>query len=183
MWRKAILLSLREKKVFTIFTLIYTILIFLTSLFWDLAIKGEMGVSANYFLAIFFGTSLLLSLLYAWILVSRKRRVWATFKCIGYTNKNIMVLISGMILFTTIIGFIIVIEVLFHYTAAITYLKSANFLSGISAISDMPEILIGLIPVIITSTLFIVVQLIAFTLVYRKVLKVRPIIALKKVGE
>ena len=177
MWRKAILLSLREKKVFTIFTLIYTILIFLTSLFWDLAIKGEMGVSANYFLAIFFGTSLLLSLLYAWILVSRKRRVWATFKCIGYTNKNIMVLVSGMILFTTIIGFIIVIEVLFHYTAAITYLRSAEFLL------KLDPILIGLIPVIITSALFIVVQLAAFTLVYRKVLKVRPIIALKKVGE
>ena len=177
MWRKAILLSLREKKVFTIFTLIYTILIFLTSLFWDLAIKGEMGVSANYFLAIFFGTSLLLSLLYAWILVSRKRRVWATFKCIGYTNKNIMVLVSGMILFTTIIGFIIVIEVLFHYTAAITYLQSAEF------VLKLDPILIGLIPVIITSALFIVVQLAAFTLVYRKVLKVRPIIALRKVGE
>lgn len=177
MWRKAILLSLREKKVFTIFTLIYTILIFLTSLFWDLAIKGEMGVSANYFLAIFFGTSLLLSLLYAWILVSRKRRVWATFKCIGYTNRNIMVLVSGMILFTTIIGFIIVIEVLFHYTAAITYLQSAEFLL------KLDPILIGLIPVIITSALFIVVQLVAFTLVYRKVLKVRPIIALRKVGE
>ncbi|KKK40843.1 hypothetical protein LCGC14_0518060 [marine sediment metagenome] len=177
MWRKAILLSLREKKVFTIFTLIYTILIFLTSLFWDLAIKGEMGVSANYFLAIFFGTSLLLSLLYAWILVSRKRRVWATFKCIGYTNRNIMVLVSGMILFTTIIGFFIVIEVLFHYTAAITYLQSAEFLL------KLDPILIGLIPVIITSALFIVVQLVAFTLAYRKVLKVRPIIALKKVGE
>ena len=177
MWRKAILLSLREKKVFTIFTLIYTILIFLTSLFWDLAIEGEMGVSANYFLAIFFGTSLLLSLLYAWILVSRKRRVWATFKCIGYTNKNIMVLVSGMILFTTIIGFIIVIEVLFHYTAAITYLQSEKFLL------KLDPILIGLIPVIITSALFIVVQLAAFTLVYRKVLKVRPIIALRKVGE
>lgn len=177
MWRKAILLSLREKKVFTIFTLIYTILIFLTSFFWELAFSGAIGGAANYFLAIFFFTSLVLSLLYAWILVSRKRRVWATFKCIGYTNKNIMVLVSGIILFTTIIGFIIVIEVVFHYTAALTYLHSANLLLSINAI------LIGLLPVIITSALFIVVQLIAFILVYRKVLKVRPIIALKKVGE
>jgi hypothetical protein len=44
-------------------------------------------------------------------------------------------------------------------------------------------ILIQLIPVIITSALFILVQIIAFILAYRKVLKVRPIIALKKVGE
>ncbi|MFX1307076.1 MAG: FtsX-like permease family protein [Promethearchaeota archaeon] len=176
MWRKAILLSLREKKIFTVFTLIYTILIFLTSFFWELAFSGAIGEAATYFLAIFFGTSLFLSLLYAWILVSRKRRVWATFKCIGYTNKNIMVLVSGMILFTTLVGFIVVIEVLFHYTAALAYLHSADFLLGLNSI------LVGLLPVIITSALFIVVQLVAFILAYRKVLKVRPIIALRKVG-
>jgi len=177
MWRKAILLSLREKKFFTIFTLIYTILIFLTSLFLELAFSGGLGGTAVYFVAIFFGTSLILSLLYAWIVVSRKRRVWATFKCIGYTNKNIMVLVSGMILFTTVMGFFIVIEVLFHYTAAITYLHSEDILLS------LPSILIGLLPVIITSVIFLLVQLLAFVLAYKKVLKVRPIIALKKVGE
>lgn len=170
MWRKAILLSLREKKVFIIFTLIYTVLIFLTSLALELALGA-------YFLIIFFGTSLFLSLLYAWILVSRKRRIWATFKCIGYTNKNILALVSGMILFTTFIGFIIVIEILFHYTAAIAYLQSENILP------DLAPILIGLIPVILTSVIFLGVQLLALLLAYRKVLKVRPIIALKKVGE
>jgi hypothetical protein len=68
-------------------------------------------------------------------------------------------------------GFFIVIEVLFHYTAALVYFGAAN------------PILIGLIPVIITSTLFILVQILAVILAYRKILKVRPIIALKKVGE
>ncbi|MFX1292697.1 MAG: FtsX-like permease family protein, partial [Promethearchaeota archaeon] len=170
MLRKAILLSLREKKVFTVFTLIYTILIFLTSLFWHLAIvPGGLGEQAYFLLAIFFGTSLFLSLLYAWILVSRRRRVWATFKCIGYTNKDILTLVSGMIFFTTLIGFFIVIEVLFHYTAALSYIQPAG--SSIE-INDM--ILIQLIPVIITSGLFIGVQILAFLLAYRKVLKVRP---------
>ncbi|MFW9864557.1 MAG: FtsX-like permease family protein [Candidatus Thorarchaeota archaeon] len=179
MWRKAILLSLREKKIFTVFTLIYTILIFLTSLFWHLAIiPGGLGEQAYYLLAIFFGTSLILSLLYAWILVSRRRRVWATFKCIGYTNKNILSLVSGMIFFTTLVGFFIVIEILFHYTAALAYIKPAG-----SQININDIILIQLIPVIITSALFTVVQILAFLLAYRKVLKVRPIIALKKVGE
>jgi hypothetical protein len=176
MWRKAILLSLREKKIFTVFALIYTILIFLTSLFIELGIGGQMGDSALFFVLIFFATSLILSLLYAWILVSRRRRIWATFKCIGYTNKNIVVLVSGIILFTTLMGFFIVIEVLFHYAAAIAYLNSANINF------DIP-ILIGLIPVIATSGMFIGVQLIALIVVYRKVLKVRPIIALKRIGE
>jgi hypothetical protein len=176
MWRKAILLSLREKKIFTAFTLIYTILIFLTSFFIDIGLSGDLGEAAWYFVIIFFGTSLFLSLLYAWILVSRKRRVWATFKCIGYTNKNILVLVSGMLFFTTLVGFFIVIEVLFHYAAGIAYINQTGINFGVT-------ILVDLIPVITTSAIFIVVQIFAFILAYRKVLKVRPIIALKKVGE
>ena len=176
MWRKAILLSLREKKIFTAFTLIYTILIFLTSFFIDIGFSGELGEAAWFFVIIFFFTSLFLSLLYAWILVSRKRRVWATFKCIGYTNKNILVLVSGMIFFTTLVGFFIVIEVLFHYAASIAYINQTGTNFGV-------KILVDLLPVVITSAIFIFVQIIAFILAYRKVLKVRPIIALKKVGE
>ncbi len=175
MWKKAILLSLREKRIFTVFVLIYTILIFLSSLFIELGIGGQLGESAIYYILIFFSTSLILSLLYAWILVSRRRRVWATFKCIGYTNKNIIILVSGIILFTTSMGFFIVIEVLFHYAAIVAYLNSAEINLDIT-------ILIGLVPVIVTSVLFIFVQLIALIVVYRKVLKVRPIIALKRVG-
>lgn len=175
MWRKAILLSLREKKIFTVFALIYTILIFLSSLFIELGIGGQIGESAIFFVLIFFSTSLVLSLLYAWILVSRRRRIWATFKCIGYTNKNIIILVSGIILFTTLMGFFIVIEVLFHYAAIVAYLNSAEIDLEIT-------ILIGLVPVIATSAMFIFVQLIALIVVYRKVLKVRPIIALKRVG-
>ncbi len=175
MWKKAILLSLREKRIFTVFVLIYTILIFLSSLFIELGIEGQLGESALFFILIFFSTSLILSLLYAWILVSRRRRVWATFKCIGYTNKNIIILVSGIILFTTSMGFFIVIEVLFHYAAIVAYLNSAEINLDIT-------ILIGLVPVIVTSAMFIFVQLLALIVVYRKVLKVRPIIALKRVG-
>ncbi|MHA1272330.1 MAG: FtsX-like permease family protein [Promethearchaeota archaeon] len=174
---KSVLLSLREKKIFIVFTLIYTVLIFLTSLFIDLATKGNLGLIANYFVIIFFSTSLFLSLLYAWIIVSRNRRVWATLKCIGYTNRNINVIISGIILFTTIMGFIINIEVLLHYAAILSYAKSYD------STLNYPVILIGLEPIILTSILFIVVQILAIYLANRKVLKVRPIIALKKVGE
>ena len=122
-------------------------------------------------------TILILSLLYAWILVSRKRRDWATLKCIGYTNKNIITIVSGIILFTTLMGLFIVIELVFHYTAILAYLESAEITF------DLPPIIIGLIPIIITSFLFIFVQLVSIALIYRKVLKVRPIVALTKIGE
>ncbi|TFF89777.1 MAG: ABC transporter permease [Promethearchaeota archaeon] len=177
LWRKAVLMTLREKKTFTAFTLIYTSLIFLTSLFIELSITGAIGQIAGYFVAIFFGVSLFLSLLYSWIIVSRNRRTWATLKCIGYTNKDINSLVTGKIFFTTLIGFIIVIEILFHYTASIGYLQSATIYLGV------PLVLIGLGPVIVTFAIFIIVQLIAIIVANRRIYKVRPIIALKKVGE
>jgi hypothetical protein len=173
---KAILMGLRERKIFTVFTLIYTALIFLTSLFLEITITtGTTNAFATYFVIIFFGTSLFLSILYAWIIVSRNRRTWATLKCIGYTNKDINTLVSGIILFTTLVGFAIVIETLFHYAAVMAYIQNIG--------GTVPNTLVGLVPVVITSALFIIVQLIAILIANRRILKVRPIIALKKVGE
>jgi predicted lysophospholipase L1 biosynthesis ABC-type transport system permease subunit len=173
---KAVLMTLRERKTFIVFSLIYTALIFLTSLFLELTLSGGTGATlATYFVIIFFGTSLFLSILYAWIIVTRNRRTWATLKCIGYTNKDINKIVSGIILFTTLVGFAVVIETLFHYAAVMAYVQNVG--------GTVPNTLVGLIPVVITSALFIIVQLIAILIANRKVLKVRPIIALKKVGE
>jgi predicted lysophospholipase L1 biosynthesis ABC-type transport system permease subunit len=177
LWKKAIKMTLREKKIFVIFTGIYTILIFLTSFFIETTLSAGGGFLSNYFILIFFFTSLILSLLYAWLIVSRNRRIFATLKCIGYTNGNINSLVVGIILFTTLMGFVIVIEGLLHYAAIITYLQSANFLTNI------PIILISLLPVVLTFGMFLLVQIIAIILANRKVLKVRPVIALKRVGQ
>ncbi len=160
--------------MFVIFTGIYTILIFLTSFFIEITLAGGGDI---YFIIIFFITSLILSLLYAWILVARNRRTWATLKAIGWTNANINSLITGIILYTTIIGFILVIEGLFHYAAIMTYLQSAGLLKGYK------PILVSLLPVVITFGVFLVVQIIAIFVANRKVLKVRPMLALKRVGE
>ena len=164
--------------MFVVFTLIYTILIFLTSFFIQVATSpnGGGGETTTFFIIIFFGTSLVLSLLYAWIIVARNRRIFATLKCIGWTNGNINSLVSGIIFYTTLMGFFIVIEVLFHYAAVIAYLNSANILIE-------PVILISLVPVAITFLIFLLVQLAAILLANRKVLKVRPMLALKRVGE
>jgi hypothetical protein len=74
-------------------------------------------------------------------------------------------------------GFAILIEALFHYAAIVGYLQSANYLTNI------PAILINLLPVILTFGMFLFVQIIAIIVANRKVLKVRPVIALKRVGQ
>ncbi|MGV9170949.1 MAG: FtsX-like permease family protein [Promethearchaeia archaeon] len=181
LFKKAVLMSLREKKAFLIFTLMYTVLIFWTSYSLQLITRSDGGniLGITSFL-ISLLASLALSLLYAWLIVRRNRRTWATLKCIGYTNKNINSLAASNIIFTTLTGFIIVIEVLFHYTAIVGYFQGVSILGGTS---DLPLILIGLTPVVTTCIMFLVVQIIAIFLASQKIKQVRPIIALKKVGE
>jgi len=70
-----------------------------------------------------------------------------------------------------------VVEILFHYAAGIGYLQSANIAM------NLPVVLIGLLPVIISFVLFLLAQVAAAILANSKIYKVRPIIALKKVGE
>ena len=165
--------------MFSIFSLFYTILIFSTSFSIHLLSTSEDGFGglALYFLGISFGFSLFLSILYAMLIVIRNRRTWATLKCIGWTNGNINSLITGIVLYTTLIGFVFVVEILLHYTAIMIYLQSANVLSG------YPTILIQLLPVVISFLIFLFVQLFAILIANRKVLKVRPMLALKRVGE
>lgn len=155
----------------------YTVLIFWTSFSLELTIDGgNIFGSASFFIAL--GLGIFLSLLYAWIIVSRNRKNIATLKCIGFTNKDINALVSGFILFTTMMGFLIVIEVLFHYAAIVTYVVAA-----FGPLPGVPNPLVGLLPVVVTFIIFLLFQIIAIVVANRRVLKVRPIIALKKVGE
>ncbi len=175
LFKKSILMVLREKKQFIVFCLMYTILIFWTSYSIELVMKNPgMGLaSTSFFLAL--GVGIFLSLLYSWIIVRRNSKTIATLKCIGWTNRDLNSLISGFILFTTIIGFFIVIEVLFHYAAIVAYLRAAPSIDEIT--------LVSLLPVFATFIIFLAFQIMAILVANRKVLKVRPIIALKRVGE
>ena len=166
------MMVLREKKQFTVFCLMYTILIFWTSYSIELVIKtpGLGLASTRFFMALAIG--IFLSLLYSWIIVRRNSKTIATLKCIGWTNKDINSLISGFILFTTFVGFFIVIEVLFHYAAFFAYIDPTT--------PTVP--LVSLLPVFVTFIIFLLFQIMAILLANRKVLKVRPIIALRRIG-
>jgi ABC-type lipoprotein release transport system permease subunit len=176
------MMVLREKKQFTVFCLMYTILIFWTSYSIELVIQTPgLGIaSTSFFMAL--GIGIFLSLLYSWIIVRRNSKTIATLKCIGWTNKDINSLISGFILFTTFIGFFIVIEVLFHYAAFFGYIYATNpaVFGTPYYIENLP--LVSLLPVFVTFIIFLFFQILAILLANRKILRVRPIIALKRVG-
>ena len=176
------MMVLREKKQFTVFCLMYTFLIFWTSYSIELVIETPgLGIaSTSFFIALFIG--IFLSLLYSWLIVRRNSKTIATLKCIGWTNKDINSLISGFILFTTFMGFFIIIEVLFHYAAFFGYIYASNpTLYGTpNYIENLP--LVNLLPVFVTFIIFLFFQILGILLANRKILKVRPIIALKRIG-
>ena len=79
------------------------------------------------------------------------------------------------------------IEVLFHYAAIVLYLEAATADLNPSLVYSAPYIaglpLVNLLPVFATFLIFLAFQILAILVANRKVLKVRPIIALKRVGE
>jgi len=179
LWKKSVKMILREKKTFVVFCLMYTGLIFINSWFFELAMDPSTSSFGNVAFLGAFVVSLSLAILYAWLIVSRNRRTWATLKCIGYTNGNINSIVLGQIIFTTFMGMLIVIEGLFHYNAIAVYMLSVT--NPTADVTSIP--FVTLIPVVVSCGVFIAIQLLGYAIMRGKITKVRPMVALKRVGE
>lgn len=181
LWKKAVKMSLRERKTFIVFVLMYTILIFLTSFSLEMAnsLEAQTKGFGNMMFLVALGASIFLTLLYAWLIVRRNRVILATLKCIGWSSGNVTSLILGQIFFTTLTGLILTIESLFHYMAIVGYIQPS--IDPNALVINLP--IITLMPVIATSGIFIAVQLVGYFGARGRITKVRPMLALKRVGE
>ena len=176
-------MSMRERKTFIVFTLMYTVLIFMTSFYMEMVIT-ELALNNLSFgtvipLSVVIFAAIFLTLLYAWIIVRRNRKIWATLKCIGWTKGNVTQLILGYIFFTTIMGLFIMVEFLFHWVAILGYIQ-AEFIPT-ATVAGLP--LIKLWAVLWTILIFLIVQFIGYMGARGRITKVRPMLALKRVGE
>ena len=176
-------MSMRERKTFIVFTLMYTVLIFMTSFFMESVIEEFLANNLTFTsvvpLLVVILAAIFLTLLYAWIIVRRNRKIWATLKCIGWTKGNVTQLILGYIFFTTLMGLFIMVEFLFHWVAILGYIQ-AEYVPG-APVSGLP--LIKLWAVLFTILIFLLVQFIGYMGARGRITKVRPMLALKRVGE
>ena len=179
LWKKSVKMILRDKRTFVVFCLMYTGLIFINSWFFELALNPATSAFGNIAFLGAFTVSLTLAILYAWLIVYRNRRTIATYKCIGWTNGNVNSIVLGQIIFTTLMGMLIVIEGLFHYNAIAVYVLSVT--DPTETVASIP--FITLVPVIVSCGIFIAIQLLAYFIMKGKITKVRPMVALKRVGE
>jgi ABC-type antimicrobial peptide transport system permease subunit len=184
---KSVMLAMRSKVRFSVFTAIYTVLVFwmaleLQNYLDDLEANATTANWQMLIIAIF--ASVVLSILYAWIIVNYRRTEIATLKCIGWNNGDIQTLIIGEILWVSAIAVFITMEVLIHYAAGVNYYWYQEFLkpnNGLDIIeyttNTKPMLLIW--NVVYTVLLFMVSQVVGILVMYNKVLKLRPIIALR----
>jgi predicted lysophospholipase L1 biosynthesis ABC-type transport system permease subunit len=173
-FRKSGTIALRSRTRFIVFTAIYTVLVFLlANNINDIMKNGFQELVNNtrafsLFLVVVFA-SVILAILYAWILINYRKKEIATLKCIGWTNGDIRTLIVGEIIWVTIISVIIVFEILIHYAAMMAYAEAPT--------DNL--ILLNLWSVVITIAMFFAAQIIGILIMYRKILKLRPIVALR----
>jgi predicted lysophospholipase L1 biosynthesis ABC-type transport system permease subunit len=167
---------------------IYTVLLFLTSfnlqVFFNAVApyKGQPSQilpSQWLFFLITLFASIFMSILYSWMIVNYRRTEIATLKCIGYTNANVRTLIVGEIIWTTLSGFFLVVEIVIHLLAF--QVLGAYVTLGLPAQPAPVSVLLpfSLFNLLITLGIFLVVQLFGITLAYRRVLKVRPMQAMR----
>jgi predicted lysophospholipase L1 biosynthesis ABC-type transport system permease subunit len=175
---------MRSRKRFIVFTFMYTAIIIwmsfsLQMLFssvgpnpkpWIIEVSKEAAWISLSLSAVI---SISLSVFYAWIITNYRRTEIATLKCIGYTNNNVRVIIVGELIWVTMFSFLIVFELLIHVVAfSAYYYYTVNDLTSFS-----PFIRFG--PLLITIGIFLIAQIGGILLAYRRVLRLRPIIALR----
>jgi len=181
LWNKSIKLAMRSRRRFIVFTLMYTVLMIWMT--WNFQIQFYNSNEAD-LLLLFVSviSTLILSILYAWIVINYRKNEIATLKCIGYKNSNIRTIIIGELTWVTFIAFMIMAEALIHITAGTTYFYQQQSLAGKITNADYlakTAPILNIWPVLATLAMFLVSQIHGILVMYSKILKLRPIVALR----
>ncbi|MHA1848980.1 MAG: FtsX-like permease family protein [Promethearchaeota archaeon] len=177
---KAFILAKRSKKRFIAFLSVYVVLIIWTSFamhqwYKDFVSDGFSFNATFFFMVVSVCANAVMSMVYANIIVSNRKMEIATFKCIGWNNNHVRALIIGEIFSVTLIAFIVVIEIVFHFIAIGIYILSIND----DSMFPTAIIPIGLFPMILTFGIMLLVQVVGILFANGKILRVRPIQALQ----
>ncbi len=176
---KSIMLAMRSKRRFIVFTLMYTVS--MAWMAWNLQVfmyTPNTETKSLLLLLISIGATMVLSVLYAFIIINYRKKEIATLKCIGYTNANIRTIIIGELVWVTMVAFFFVVEALIHVTAVTTYISHLMADSTQTTITTSAPIL-SIWPILATLLLFLVFQILGIIVIYKRILDLRPIVALR----
>jgi predicted lysophospholipase L1 biosynthesis ABC-type transport system permease subunit len=180
--KKAIVMAMRSRRRFIVFTLMYTVLmIWMAYNFESYIVEADRTTKQILMLIISIISTVALSILYAFIIINYRKTEIATMKCIGYTNANIRTIIIGELVWVTTVAFTIILEILVHISAVFVYIAQtiAQIADPTVTIVTVDAPLLSIFPLIITLALFLISQIVGILVMYRKILKLRPIVALR----
>jgi ABC-type antimicrobial peptide transport system permease subunit len=156
----------------------YTVLMVWMANNFQQYIHVDSAVRNLLLLLVSIGSTILLAILYAFIVINYRKKEIATLKCIGYTNNDIRTIIITELVWVSFLAFFIQAEVLIHTTAIMTYIATNSNITATVYVANTTPILNAL-PVLFAFLIFIVSQVLGILIMYRKILKLRPIVALR----
>ena len=161
---KSLFLAIRSGKRFIIFVITYAIMIWLIANQMNSLINGGDVVALVIFLAI------MAALAFSYgIIISNYRKVQvATLRCLGWTSADIKWLFIGELMLVCGVATFVDLEIVVHYIGIV-----ANFTKTIPVIFDSTAFLIAV-------GLVVAVQFLGVFTAYNRMLKVRPMEALRK---
>ena len=170
---KSIMLAMRSRRRFIVFTLMYTVLMVWMANNFQQYMYVDPASRNLLLLLVSIGSTILLAILYAFIVINYRKKEIATLKCIGFTNNDIRTIIITELVWVSFLAFFIQVEVLIHATAIMTYIEKAT--PPAAAVDPILDAL----PVLFAFLIFIISQVLGILIMYRKILKLRPIVALR----
>ena len=162
---KSLRLAVRTGKRFVFFVVIYAILLWWTSYTLDSMINagGQFWPMLLLILAV-----AIVALVYGLLISSYRKMQVATLRCLGWTSADIKWLFIGELILVCVAAALIDLEIIIHYLGIFGYYS-------------------GTVPVIYDLTVFIAsfavilgVQFLGVFVAWRRMLKVRPMEALRK---
>ena len=167
---KSIKFAFRAKKRVIPFMMVYAILFIVVS---DGMIAG--GSDAIWYLLM----ALIVSSFYAILISQFRRRDMSVFKCIGWSNNDVMLLVIGEVFLVTVASFLVMLQISFEIVGIVTYF-SVSMAPGTLLAIVHDFIVIDAVPLFTTFFIVLGMQIPGLLIAQRRAVSVPPMKALRE---
>jgi ABC-type antimicrobial peptide transport system permease subunit len=176
--KKGARLSLRTPKRFIAFIFIYSILIV------GFAFNTEEFLRNNSVMQLGFtwAATAIVALFYAFLLTVFRKREIGTLKCVGWGNSHLMALIMGEMLFVSLVSFLIVVQLDIEILGGGILYWGPNGYQNVQNLQLVKDIVFRGETLTQAFGLILLAQIPGLLLANYRILKVRPITAVKETG-
>lgn len=166
---KSVKFAFRAKKRVIPFMMVYAILFIVVS-------DGIQGPQSLWYLMMAF----LVSTFYAILISQFRRRDMSVFKCIGWKNNDVMLLVVGEVLLVTIASFLIMLQISFEIMGITVYFFGPTVSAGqiFGAVANF--IVISAQPLFVTFFIILGLQIPGLLIAQRRAMSVPPMKALRE---